>query len=170
MFQSFHSAGQGEVKKALRLEHHLGEKKPKIIFPGEFIQYKKLKSNLLEEGVIKEVTDSSIVFTNFLEVKFNELKLIRKHSIFKSEVGIGLGIGTGLILGGLALTVVGSADKLGGLTTIGIILMVIGAPITATTGYPYFAIKTRFDMKRKYKASSVTDSELMRKKEKVIEL
>ncbi len=169
VFQSFYSAGQGEVKKALRLEHHLGEKKPKIIFPGEFIQYKKLKSHSLEEGVIKEVTDTSLVFTNFVEVKFDELKYIRKHSIFKGELGIGLGIGSGLIAGGVALTITGSDYKLGGLTALGIILMVIGTPIAATTGYPFFAIKTHFDLK-KYKASSVTASELMRKKEKVIEL
>jgi len=166
----FISQGQDDVKKALRLQYQLDERKPKIIYPGESIVYKTTKDVWRHEGKIREVTDSSIIFTDFNEIKFNELRIIRKPSAFKEVLGTGFAISAGAIVGGVALTIIGATNGLGGLTALGIVLMSIATPIAGATGYPFFAIKTRYDMKKEYKATSVTANELMNKKEKVTEL
>lgn len=170
IFVTILSHGQDDSKKALRLQYQFDERKPKIIFPGETIIYRSTKDHKRHEVKIREVTDSSLIFTDFSEVKFSQLKVIRKHSSFKEILGIGFAGGSALILGGLALTITGANNHLGGLVALGIVMMSLGTPVAGATGYPFFAIKTRYDLKKEYKASSVTAHELLQKKEKVTEL
>ncbi|MBY0426964.1 MAG: hypothetical protein K2Q22_15115 [Cytophagales bacterium] len=157
-------------KKALSLQYLHDERKPKIIYPGERITYKTTKDHLRHEGKIRQVTDSSIVFTDISEVKFADIRIIRKNSIFKETLGLFFAGGSALLVGGVAVIVTGASGGLPGLTALGIVMVCFGTPIAGATGYPFFAIRTRYDIKKDFKATAVTAEEIMNKKKKVTEL